>query len=142
MKNLAYKNRFFSPYGLRVKSFIEKANEWLVVLLAICLTYTTAGISIFSTLLIILFCFSGQWSDKIKYLKNFNAVKYSLLLFLLFLLGCCYSSASWHDIITRLSKYSKLLLIPVLIYAFKNHSLRQKALGAFTVVMSLILFLQ
>ena len=122
-----------------LKRFIDRANELLVILMAISIPITTAGTSITSALLIALFCFSGEWSEKYQYLKTFPAAKASLLLFSLMLLGICYSHAPWNDIINRLGKNHKLLLIPVLIYVFKTHSLRLKALLVFIAVISLIL---
>jgi O-antigen ligase len=119
----------------------QKVNDWLVILMAIVVPVSTTGTSVVSLLLFLLFFISKDWRGKYQYLRTFPVVNVAVLLFFLFVLSALYSSGPWLDIGRFFSKYHKLLLIPVLVYALREPHIRQKAMAAFVIMMSLILAL-
>ncbi len=141
MSNTAIDNP--SSFGTfwRYRSYLEVANQWLVLLLAVTIPTTTSGTSIVVALLTLIFLISGQWRQKYQLLRQYPVVVIALLLLGCLLLGISYSSAPWHDIVGRLGKYRRLLFIPILIPIFNQGHMRQKALNVFIGVMMIILFL-
>lgn len=59
----------------------------------------------------------------------------AICLFLLTMVGACWSAADSKDILTVVGKYSKLLYLPVLIVAFRDTKTRWWALHAFVLAM-------
>lgn len=63
----------------------------------------------------------------------------ALLLYLLIVVGVGYSQAPWEDISIHLTKYAKLVLIPVFFLLLRFDRWKQRSLYAFMLAMSFIL---
>jgi O-antigen ligase len=63
--------------------------------------------------------------------------KAAFLIFLLSLLACIWSPATAHDKFLIVEKYSKLLYLPLLVAAFREHKTRMMAIHAFLIAMAL-----
>ena len=63
----------------------------------------------------------------------------SLVLLGLYVIGIFYSSAEWHERLTYLGKYQKLLFIPLIIGSMKTDRMRNYALNAFLLSMIFVL---
>jgi len=87
-----------------------------------------SGVVIFSLL-------SGHLREKVALYVDHPVTKITLALFGLFLLGCLYSVGSAPEISRILSKMSKLLYVPFLMFAFSEQKWRYKAIAAFILAM-------
>ena len=107
----------------------------------IAIYFSTSLAIILSVLLGLLWLLSAQFSALPGLLKINPVAACSLLLFLCFIFGLCYSSASYGDAIAMLSKYRELIFIPVLTAFLSAERYRSWAWKAFVLASVLILLI-
>ncbi len=86
----------------------------------------------------ILVLLTGQWHEKIAFIKARPALWISLPLFLLILISATHGIVPWGQRFTMVGKYHYLLMIPFLAWLFIEESTRTKALAAFLSAMVMI----
>lgn len=123
----------------RITNNLDKASKYSMLLLIFFLPFSTAIMSVLAILTVVLIIFGGRWQEKIAAIRHNPIVFWSLLLFLLYVAGMFYSTAAWSERLYVLSKYSKLLLIPIFIPVFLDEKIRQLAVKIFMIAMVIIL---
>lgn len=101
---------------------------------------STAGISISFAILLALYLFGGNYSEKINQLKSNKAIIFFLLFFTWTVLAVTYTNAEAQYIELDLVRYRKILLIPILIYFLNGKDLNSYIYTFLTGVVLLILY--
>jgi O-antigen ligase len=118
--------------------FIVKA---LTSVLAFMIPISTTIAQIVLISILILWFFSGNLYLKTQRILHHPVARFSLILFLIFLLGVIYATAPMKDSLSMLWKMSKILYIPFLIPLFTHKIWRQRCIIAFISAVVLTLFL-
>jgi O-antigen ligase len=107
--------KFDTTLAQRIKSRMLKYGGICCVLLLVSVYFSTSLSIVLSGLLGLFWLFSAQFKQLPGTLKNNPVAAWSLLLFLWFLFGSIYTSASYGNAFSMIMKYRELLFIPVLI---------------------------
>ena len=118
-----------------------KAGGIFTALLIVAIYFSTSLAIILSVLLGLLWLLSAQFMTLPALLKKNVVAVWSLLLFLCFIFGLCYSSATYSDAVSMLSKYRELIFIPVLTAFLSAERHRSWAWKAFVLASVLILLI-
>jgi O-antigen ligase len=118
-----------------------KAGGVFTALFIIAIYFSTSLAIILSVLLGLLWLLSAQFMALPGILKKNPVAVWSLLLFLCFIFGLSYSSATYSDAISMLSKYRELIFIPVLTAFLSAERYRSWAWKAFVIASVLILLI-
>lgn len=120
------------------QQFAEPTRPWrLIDLAAVLLVFTlplpTAWGSIAVVLLLLAWPWSGRWTEQFQRWKAVPAAMWATALLLMFIIGASYSAGTQHGVINFMTKYAKLLLLPLLVMTMSNERWRQRAIHAFLV---------
>ena len=133
-KNLSISNKAY-------KETLQNFFNFLVVFSCFAITLPTAWSSIFSGLILITWMIYGSPIKKVKLAFLNPGLKGTLLLILLYVLAAFYSSTDFSSSIHFLLKYSKLLLIPLILGSIDSEKIRNYGINAFLFGMLLTLFI-
>ncbi len=123
----------------RMQAFSESAA--LACLVLVFLSFPVAmALGYVAMALVLLFgLLSGRIWQRWPTVRHAPLVWAALGLYALMLIGTLYSPASSEDIRLHLSKYSKLLLVPVCLALLSDHAWRRRCMNAFAIAMLFIL---
>jgi O-antigen ligase len=110
------------------------------VALFLCFPISLALGNVFFVLIALLWVCAGNYNDTREVVKSHPVAWTALALFSLVTIGSIYSSAPIRDIALDLGKYSKLLVLVLLLSVLKEEKWRRRCLSAFTFSMAFILF--
>ena len=136
---MIYKNLSISIKAY--KATLQNFFNFLVVFSCFTITLPTAWSSIFLGLILITWMIYGNPIKKIQLAFLNPALKGTLLLIFLYILATFYSSADFSSSIHFLLKYSKLLLIPLILVSIDSEKIRNYGINAFLIGMLLTLFI-
>lgn len=122
-------------------AFTETATLWLIIFASACIVLPTAFMSLATGLFVIFWLLSGNYKQKFTSISQNSAAVATIALFALYAIGTLYSSASWDYSLSFLSKYGKLLLIPLIISVLHSDKHRDYALNAFLFGMIAVLII-
>lgn len=125
----------------RVQSRILEYGSFITILFVVSIYLSTSLAIILSGLLGLFWLLSAQFMVLPGTLKKNPVAAWSLLLFLCFIFGLCYSSATFGEAFSMLMKYRELLFIPVLISFLTTERYRCWAWKAFVISSVLILLI-
>jgi O-antigen ligase len=125
----------------RSSVWMRNWTDGLILFMAASIPLPTAWSTSGLVALLLTFFLSASWKSKFATLRQFPLALAALSLCALLLLGTLYTEANVHDVVSRLGKYYKLLVIPVVIYFVAGRNLAQRALWFFMGSMSVILCL-
>lgn len=117
--------------------FMTIVAQYCIILLGFAIPITAAGNNIFFYLLLIIFIIGGAWGQKYYRIKQNTVALTALSLSLLLVIGLSYTMAPSHMAVLRLSKYAKLLLIPILIAQVSDNKIRKYGLYAFMIAIAI-----
>jgi len=118
----------------------EKGAMWAAALLGLSIPISTSLDSILAGLIVALLLVGGHFRDKIRAVRDNPIVLPALAFFGMYLLGLSYGVATGREAMESLAKASDLLLIPILLYLFREEGIRRLALAGFlTAIVSMIL---
>lgn len=123
-----------------VTNWQERLNlysKYSALALGFSIPLSTALMSIFSVLTVLLVIISGQWHKKLRLIKSNPLAIVILLLFVLLIIGSFYSIAPLNSIGKEVKKYSTLLLFIFLLPIFQQKKWRQ--LGIITFVAAMLI---
>jgi O-antigen ligase len=125
----------------RAQSRILEYGSFTTVLFVVSIYLSTSLAIILSGLLGLFWLLSAQFMVLPDTLKKNPVAAWSLLLFLCFTFGLCYSSATFSEAFSILMKYRELLFIPVLCSFLTTERYRCWVWKAFVVASVLILLI-
>ena len=117
----------------RLTSLANSATPLLIILAVFCINLPIAFGSVSLVLLLICWLFSGDYQSKFKLIKANPGALIALGLLALYGLGVLYSSAPLGEAFHYFLKYSKLLLIPMLVSVLTSEQHRKYAINAFLI---------
>lgn len=109
----------------RINSFqnhATTAGRISVVLTCFCIPVSTSLMGVFALLSFLFWLISGKIKQLPEIIQRYPAALFSILLFLLFIVGLSYSPAPLKDATDTLFKYRELLFIPVVISLLHGNS--------------------
>ena len=136
---MIYKNLLISIKAYKVTP--QNFFNFLVVFSCFTITLPTAWSSIFLCLILITWVVHGNLTKKIKFAFHNPGFKATLFFILLCIFGTFYSSADFSSTTHFLLKYSKLLLIPLVLVSIDSEKIRNYGINAFLIGMLLALFI-
>jgi O-antigen ligase len=117
----------------------EKGAMWAAALLGFSIPISTSLDSILAGLIVALLLVGGRFRDKIYTIRDNPIVLPALVFFGMYLVGLVYGEATGREAMESLAKASDLLLIPILLYLFREEEIRRTALAGFlTAIVSMI----
>ena len=120
---------------------IQKIINFLIIFACFSIAMPTAWISVSSGLILIVWIISGNYFVKFKRIFYNPAAISALILFVLYIIGTIYSSASSDQSEKFLLKYLKLLLIPIVISIVDSNKIRNYAINAFLIGAFMLLII-
>ncbi|MBN2689859.1 MAG: O-antigen ligase family protein [Gammaproteobacteria bacterium] len=118
-----------------------KLASILAVMIAIALPISTALVNVLFVLVPLLVVLSGDLKEKFDAIKDNSVAMTFFLFFVMFVVGCFYTTAPLHDMLHTLLKYDKFFLILFLFPIFSDNKWRNIAVNAFvaTVLITVLL---
>jgi O-antigen ligase len=132
---------FNKALAQRVQSRILEYGSFITVLFIVSIYLSTSLAIFLSGLLGLFWLLSAQFMALPGTLKKNPVAAWSLFLFLCFIFGLCYSSATFGEAFSMLMKYRELLFIPVLISFLTTERYRCLAWKAVVIASVLILLI-
>ena len=122
-------------------NFLEKSSELLTIALAFFIPLSTSIAGILLPLAAVCGLFTQRFHNTLALLLRTPWIKTALFLFVLFGIAISYSSAPFSDALHTLVKYSRLLLMVLLIPSFSNRLCRKYAILGFLTAITITLIL-
>jgi O-antigen ligase len=117
----------------------EKGAMWAAALLGLSIPISTSLDSILAGLIVALLLIGGRYREKFSAVRDNPIVLPALAFFGMYLVGLLYGKATGVEAMESLAKASDLLLIPLLLYLFREEEVRRTALAGFLIaVVSMI----
>lgn len=116
--------------SIAVEPWIQRLRSWLVLAAAASLALPVALSSVALVAVGGWFVLSGGWRDKWRRIRGSRTSLAALLFLAVCLLGVAHGSADWASALERLQKYSKLLLVPMLVTMIDDAVEQRRALDA------------
>ena len=132
MRNIIYKN-----YQSTVQFLLTSS----IILACFSVNLPTAWMGASTILILSMFLLGGDFSAKFKKIMNHPSGIATLLFFVIILLGVFYSSGYWDMKIKFLQKYTKLLLIPIILSSVSTPKIRSYGVYAFMLTAVFVLFI-
>ena len=117
----------------------QNISLWLIIFACFSIPVSTALVSISTVAFMIFWLISGDYKIKFARMIHNPGAQVALVLLVLYVIGITYSSAEWHERLTYLGKYQKLLFIPLIIGTMKTDKIRGYALNGFLLSMIFVL---
>jgi O-antigen ligase len=114
-------------------TFSKEATLWLIISASFFIGSPIAFGSISLGLFLIFWMLSGDYRAKLLLIIHNPGAQISLLFLGIYAIGMTYSSAEWHDSLHYLTKYAKLLIIPLVIGVMVSERYRKYAVNAFLI---------
>lgn len=136
-------------HGKDTSSFPLKCahlSQWCAVLLAFAIPLSTFGTNVILAMLTVSGLLAGEFRKKVHLIRAHPVAQFSIVFFLVFVIGAFYSQAPVQDRMASLGKMSKVLFIPFLLPLMTEQKWRHRAIGAFvsaavlTLILSLLKF--
>jgi O-antigen ligase len=89
--------------------------------------------SIAFSLLLISWLIRGQWRDQLRRLRSSPAAIAVIALLVLYVIGTIYSTGPHHEATGFLSKYAKLMIIPIVVMALVDDKWKRHTINAFLI---------
>lgn len=121
---------------------------WAAALLGLSIPISTSADSILAGLIAALVLVGGRFRERIGAVRSNPIVLPAVAFFGMYLLGLVYTQAAGREAMESLAKASDLLLIPILLYLFRDEKIRKMALAGFLaavlamIVISYLLWLE
>jgi len=125
----------------KYQSFLQACICFFIILACFSLQLPIAWLSISSGLIVVLWILKFDYLTSFKALKRNPAAVVALALLGLYLLGLIFTKASWGLGLKFFLKYTKLLLIPIIISISPSERIRSLGLKAFLFSSLIILFI-
>ena len=125
----------------KYQSFLQACICFFIILACFSLHLPIAWLSISSGLIVVLWILKFDYFSSFKVLKRNPAALVALALLGLYLLGLIFTKASWDLGLKFFLKYTKLLLIPIIISISPSERIRSLGLKAFLFSSLMILFI-
>jgi O-antigen ligase len=125
----------------KYQSFLQACICFFIILACFSLHLPIAWLSISSGLVVVLWILKFDYFSSFKVLKRNPAALVALALLGLYLLGLIFTKASWDLGLKFFLKYTKLLLIPIIISISPSERIRSLGLKAFLFSSLIILFI-
>ena len=125
----------------KYQSFLQVCICFFIILACFSLHLPIAWLSISSGLIVVLWILKFDYFSSFKILKRNPAALIALALLGLYLLGLIFTKASWDLGLKFFLKYTKLLLIPIIISISPSERIRSLGLKAFLFSSLIILFI-
>jgi O-antigen ligase len=119
----------------------DKLGEWAAVALGFSIPISTALDNILLVIILLLWLIGGRFRDKIRAVCDNPVVLPALMLFGMYLLGLFYGEATGREAVGSLAKAANLLLIPILIFFFREERVRRLALAGFLAALALMILI-
>ena len=117
----------------------DKGAMWAAALLGLSIPISTSLDSILAGLIVALLLVGGRFRDKFRAVCDNPIVPPALVFFGMYVVGLLYGEATAVEAMESLAKASDLLLIPILLYLFREERIRRVALAGFlTAILSMI----
>ena len=115
----------------KYQAFMQSLLAGLIILACFSINLPTAWMGVSIILIFIMFFLTGNLKNKILKIKNNPGAVATILFFILCMLGFFYSSGAWDMKVKFLSKYMKLLLIPIVLSSISSPKVRLYGIYAF-----------
>jgi O-antigen ligase len=118
--------------GMAVRARLEAARgaRWSAIALGFSVTTSTALTGVLMAVLLLAWLASGDWAAKLRRVRDNQAAVAALGLMLLGMAGALWSQGVSADVALFMNKYTKLLLIPVLVTVLVEPADRRRGLLA------------
>ncbi len=117
----------------RIQPKLLTAGNYSALLLILTTPFSTALTTVATVLLVLFWLITAQFRNLPALYKDQSVPFIAFLLFVYFLLGICYSSASFGDAFRIVGKYRELILITFLIPFVAEEPFRKRAVTAFVI---------
>jgi O-antigen ligase len=118
---------------------LAKTLPILAVLIFLTFPVTMAPVNVLLLLFLVGWIFSGQYRERWLDIRANPAALMALAMYAVILLGVTYTTAPAKDISLHLTKYYKLLLVPLLFSVLGDRAWQQRCMQAFAAAMLFIL---
>jgi len=125
----------------RLRLEAGRVARWCGIALGFSAITSTALSGVLMAVLLLAWLASGDWTEKVRRIRGNEAALAALGLLLLGILGALWSQGAHEDVLLFSNKYSKLLLIPVLVSVLIDPQDRQRGLAAMAIGLLLSLLL-
>lgn len=115
--------------------------EWAAAGIGFSLPISTAGDNILLAVMLAFWLIGGRFRERIDEVRDNPIVLPAMALLGMYVIGMFYGEVSWGDTMGSLKKAANLLLIPILIYLFRDEKVRRWAIGGFLTAMVLTLLI-
>lgn len=122
-----------------MSTYADRGARWCAVALGFSLPISVALDSVLLVLVLAGFALGGAYAEKWRALRDNPVGLASLALYAVLLIGSLYGEAATADRISFLTKYSDLLAIPLLIYLFRDATMRRHGISALAASLALVL---
>jgi O-antigen ligase len=124
---------------IRVKS--DACARAVLVLTAFMTPISTAAMNLGFALLLVFFLLSGNYLERLHILRKYPIVWFATGLFALICAGALWTAAPLDEAGWQISKYSKLLFVPVILVLAQNITTRNQVVFAVLLSLSITVFL-
>ncbi len=123
----------------RLQAGAANLARWSAIALGFSVITSTALNGVLMALLLLAWLGSGGWGEKLRRIRDSEVALAALALMLLATAGTLWSQGASDDVVLFLNKYTKLLLIPVLVTVLADPADRRRGLMAMAAGLSLSL---
>jgi O-antigen ligase len=109
---------FLGPELMNIN--FENAARYCCLVMLASLSFSTAGANLALVGFLVCAIFSKKWLDEFRWLASSSVAKASLLCFALLCLSTGWSEANWALSLAWISKYKKLLILPLIMPFFQE----------------------
>ncbi len=129
------------PTGIayRVRLEAGRIARWSAIALGFSVITSTALSGFLMAALLLAWLASGEWREKLSRIRSNEVAVAALVLVLLAVAGALWSQGTNEDILLFLNKYTKLLLIPILVTVLVNPADRWRGMVAMAAGLTLSL---
>jgi O-antigen ligase len=126
---------------------VDNAVKWAAVLLGCSIPVSVAMDNVLLGVILFFWVAGGRYRDKLAAVRGNPVAWMALALFALFVVGSLYSIGNSRDVVDAVTRSSRLLLIPALIFLLREPVWRERGIAAFlasmlvTLVLSYLLWL-
>lgn len=128
-----------SPYLQTPQPWLDRAARHVCVALIFVIPLSTAATSLMRALLLLTWLLAGGFIARWRALKDAPIAWVAVALLVWVVAGMGYTSATPDAALAHLSKYSKLLFVPIALSLMTEKPWRDRALDAFAAAMTLTL---
>jgi O-antigen ligase len=127
--------------GQALTDKVDRWAGWAAVALGFSIPVSTALDEILLVVIVALWLAGDRFREKITAIRDNPIVLPAILLFGMYIVGLLYGDASWREAMGALKKAANLLLIPVLLFFFREERVRCRALAGFLAAVALMILI-